>query len=103
MGLQEMASNAAGEAPIHPHIHDPLIAAIQQKQFVTLSMRDQKEVFGEPHIYGLRAGHPTLLVYDEQTDPSWQLIDVREVRDVKTWPNHFSKRELPADLDPDKN
>ena len=77
--------------------------SIQHKQFVTLTLQGQKEVFAEPHIYGVRLGHPTLLVYDDQADPAWQLIDVRQVEDVKTWPNHFTKRELPASLDPDKN
>ena len=91
------------EQPIHPRIHDPLISAIQHKHFVTLTLREHKEAFVEPHIYGLRGDHPTLLVFDEQADPSWQMIDVRQIDEVKTWPNHFTKRELPADFDPDKN
>jgi hypothetical protein len=90
------------EQPIHPRIHDPLISAIQRKQFVTLNLGEH-QLFAEPHIYGIRGGHPTLLVYDEQADPSWQFIDVRQIEEVKTWPNHFAKRELPMNLDPDKN
>jgi hypothetical protein len=91
------------EQAIHPRIHDPLISAIQHKQFVTLKLKEHKEVFAEPHIYGLRAGRPTLLVYDEQTDPAWRFIDVGQIEEVKTWPNHFAKRDLPTSLDPDKN
>jgi hypothetical protein len=91
------------ERPIHPRIHDPLITAIQHKHFVTLTLGEHKEVFAEPHVYGLRRDHPTLLVFDAQADPPWQLIDVRQIEGVKMWPNHFTKRELPADLDPGKN
>ena len=94
---------SANDQPIQPRIHDPLIEAIRNKQFVTLTLRDHREVFAEPHIYGLRGGHATLLVYDEQVDPVWQMINVHQIDDVKTWPNHFAKRGLPESFDPDQN
>ena len=44
-----------------------------------------------------------LLVCDDQADPTWQLINVRDIDQVKTWINqHFEKRETPAQFDPDK-
>jgi hypothetical protein len=49
------------------------------------------------------AQQPMLLVCDDQADPTWQLINVRDIDQVKTWINqHFEKRETPAQFDPDK-
>ena len=85
------------ERPIHPNIHESLVQAIKNTNFVTLVMRDQSEESGEPHVYGQRDGHPMVLLYNGETDPTWQLIEVREVEQVKIWlDEHFSKRELPA-------
>ena len=37
-----------------------------------------------------------LLVCDDQADPTWQLIDVGDIDQVKTWINqHFEKRKIP--------
>ena len=87
MGWDE--PRASTVQPIHPCIHDPLISDIQHKQFVTLTLEGQKEVFAEPHIDGLRVGGPTLLVYDDQADFAGPLIDVGQVDEVKTWPKPF--------------
>ena len=38
------------ERPIHPNIHESLVQAIKNKNFVTLVMRDQSEESGEPHV-----------------------------------------------------
>ena len=85
------------------HIHESLIQAIKSKNFVTLVMRDQSEGSGEPHVYGQRDGHPMVLLYNGETDPTWQLIEVREVGRVKIWlDEHFSKREPPPEYDPDR-
>ena len=66
-------------------------------------MRDQSEESGEPHVYGQRDGHPMVLLYNGETDPTWQLIEVRDVAHVKIWlDEHFSKRELPPEFDPDR-
>ena len=44
-----------------------------------------------------------VLLYNGETDPMWQLIEVREVEQVKIWlDEHFSKRELPPEYDPDR-
>jgi hypothetical protein len=102
LAWDELRASSA-ELPIHPRIHDPLITAIQHKHFVTLTLGERREVFAEPHVYGLRQNHPTLLVFDAEGNPPWQLIDVREIEGVRMWPNHFTKRELPSDLDPSKN
>ena len=90
------------ERPIHPNIHESLVQAIKKKNFVTLVMRDQSEESGEPHVYGQRDGHPMVLLYNGETDPTWQLIEVRDIKQVKIWlDEHFSKRELPPEFDPD--
>jgi hypothetical protein len=45
-----------------------------------------------------------VLLYNEETDPQWSLANVREVESVKIWlDEHFTKRELPAECDPDKS
>ena len=91
------------ERPIHPNIHESLVQAIKNKNFVTLVMRDQSEESGEPHVYGQRDGHPMVLLYNAETDPTWQLIEVRDVEQVKIWlDEHFSERELPPEYDPDR-
>ena len=44
-----------------------------------------------------------VLLYNGETDPTWQLIEVRDVKQVKIWlDEHFSKRELPPEYDPDR-
>ena len=89
--------------PLHPNIHESLIQAIKNKNFVTLGMRDQSEESGEPHVYGLRVGRPMVLLYNAETDPTWQLVDAGDVAQVKIWlDEHFSKRELPPEFDPDR-
>jgi len=91
------------ERPIHPNLHASLVQAIKNTNFVTLVMRDQSEESGEPHVYGQRDGHPMVLLYNGETDPTWQLIEVREVGRVKIWlDEHFSKREPPPEYDPDR-
>lgn len=91
------------ERPVHPNIHESIIQAIQNKNFVTLIMHGH-EMSGEPHVYGMRGGHPMLLLYNEETDPKWNPADVGDVEQVKIWlDEHFNKRELPAEYDPDKN
>ena len=91
------------ERPIHPNIHESLIQAIKSKNFVTLVMRDHSEESGEPHVYGQRDGRPMVLLYNGEADPMWQLIEVRDVAQVKIWlDEHFSKRELPPEFDPDR-
>ena len=91
------------ERPIHPNIHESLVQAIKNTNFVTLVMRDRSEESGEPHVYGQRVGHPMVLLYNGETDPTWQLIEVREVGRVKIWlDEHFSKREPPPEYDPDR-
>ena len=90
--------------PIHPNIHESLIQAIKNKNFVTLVLRDQSEGSGEPHVYGQRGERPTLLLYNEENDPTWQFVDVIEVEAVKIWlDEHFEKREIPAVFDPDRS
>ena len=91
------------ERPIHPNIHESLVQAIKNRNFVTLVMRGQSEESGEPHVYGQRDGHPMVLLYNDETDPTWQLIEVRDIKQVKIWlDEHFSKRELPPEFDPDR-
>jgi hypothetical protein len=91
------------ERPIHPNIHESLAHAIKNKNFVTLVMRDQSEESGEPHVYGQRDGHPMVLLYNGETDPTWQLVDVTEIEAVKIWlDEHFEKREIPAEFAPDR-
>ena len=91
------------ERPIHPNIHESLVQAIKNTNFVTLVMRDHREESGEPHVYGQRDGHPMVLLYNGEADPTWQLIEVRDVERVKIWlDEHFSKRELPPEYDPDR-
>jgi hypothetical protein len=99
----ELRASTSGhpERPIHPNIHEPIMQAIKGKNYVTLVMRDHTEESGEPHVYGQRDGHPMVLLYNGETDPTWQLVDVRDVAQVKTWlDEHFSKRELPPEYDP---
>ena len=70
---------------------------------MTLTLRTHTEASGEPHVYGVRAGQPTLLLYNEEAAPKWRLVDVRQVHEVKLWlDQHFTKRELPPEFDPDK-
>jgi hypothetical protein len=45
------------QTPVHPNIHGALLEAIQKKNFVMLVMHGH-EVSGEPHVYGMRGGHP---------------------------------------------
>lgn len=95
---------STSEQPIHPRIHEPLIQAIKNKNIITLKLRNWIEFVGEPHVYGLRGGQPMLLVYNDQADPAWQMVDVREIDQVNVWFNeHFSKRELPPEFDPDRD
>jgi hypothetical protein len=51
----ELRASSSGppERPIHPNIHESLIQAIKNKNFVTLVMRDHTEESGEPHVYGM--------------------------------------------------
>jgi hypothetical protein len=91
-----------GDAPVHPNVHGALFQAIQNKNFVTLSMHGH-EVSGEPHVYGMRGGHPMVLIYNQETEPKWSLANVREVESVKIWlDERFTKREIPSEFDPDK-
>ena len=101
----ELRASSSGppERPIHPNIHESLVQAIKNTNFVTLVMRDHSEESGEPQVYGQRGGHPMVLLYNGETDPTWQLIEVRDVAQVKIWlDEHFSKRELPPEYDPDR-
>jgi hypothetical protein len=103
--LSKLRASTSGhpERPIHPNIHASLVQAIKNKNFVTLVMRDQSEGSGEPHVYGQRDGHSMVLLYNGETDPTWQWIEVRDVEQVKIWlDEHFSKRELPPEYDPDR-
>ena len=94
---------ASTTQPVKPHILSALVHAIQQKNFVTLTMRDRTDASGE-HIFGERGGQPTLLLDNEEADPKWRLVDVRQVHEVRLWlDEHFTKRELPAEFDPDKD
>ena len=98
----ELRASEPPERPIHPNIHVSLVEAIKNRNFVTLVMRDHREESGEPHVYGQRDGHP-MCVYNGETDPTWQLIEVSDVEQVKIWlDEHFSKRELPPEFDPDR-
>jgi hypothetical protein len=46
-------------------------------------------------------GKPMLLVFNAESDPQWQMVDVTDVEQVKIWlDEHFSKRELPPGYDP---
>ena len=95
---------STSEQVIHPRIHTALVHAIQDKHFVTLTLRTHTEVSGEPHIYGERAGQPTLLLYNDEAEPKWRLVDARQVHEVKLWlDEHFTKRELPPEFDPDND
>ena len=51
----ELRASSSGppERPIHPNIHESLIQAVKNKNFVTLVMRDHTEESGEPHVYGM--------------------------------------------------
>jgi hypothetical protein len=43
-----------------------------------------------------------LLIYNDETDPTWRLIEVRQIQEVKLWlDEHFTKRQLPAEFNPD--
>jgi hypothetical protein len=95
---------STSERPIHPRIHEPLMRAIKNKNVVSLKLRSWVESVGEPHVYGMRGGRPTLLVYNDKADPPWQFVDVRDIDQVNVWPNeHFEKRELPGEFDPDRD
>jgi hypothetical protein len=88
---------------ISADIHAEIIHAITNKHVLTLTLRPHLEKFGEPHIYGVSDGHPTLLLYNEEFDPPWLVIDVRQVDKVKPWPErHFKKRPVPAEYEPDR-
>ena len=76
----ELRASEQPQRPIHPNIHESLVQAIKNTNFVTLVMRDQSEESGEPHVYGQRDGRPMVLLYNGETDPTWQLIEVRERR-----------------------
>jgi hypothetical protein len=96
------ASASEQQRPIHPNIHKSLIHAVTNKNCVTLVMHGH-EVSGEPHIYGERGGRATVLLYNEETDPKWTLAYASEVEQVKIWlDEHFNKRELPAEYNPDR-
>ena len=98
------ATSEQPERPIHPNFHESLTQAIKNKNFVTLVMRDHTEESGEPHIYGMRDGRPMLLLHNAENDPAWEPVDITEVEQVKIWlDEHFSKRELPPEFDPDRN
>jgi hypothetical protein len=89
---------------VHANIHGSIVQAIKNKNFVTLAMRDETEESGEPHVYGKRGGAPMLLLYNAENDPTWRLVDVREVEQVKIWlDEHFEKRVLPPEFDPDRS
>ena len=103
--LIELRASSSGppERSIHPNIHESLVQTIKNRNFVTLVMQDQREESGEPHVYGQRDGHSMVLLYNGEADPTWQLIEVRDVERVKIWlDEHFSKRELPPEYDPDR-
>ena len=70
----ELLASTSGQV-IHPRIHTALVQAIQDKHFVTLTLRTHTEVSGEPHIYGERAGQRTLLLYNDEAEPKWRLVD----------------------------
>jgi hypothetical protein len=92
---------ASAERPIHPNIRGALLRAMENKNFVTLITHGH-EVSDEPHVYGMRGRHPMLLLFNAETDPHWQMVDVGDVEQVKLWlDEHFSKRELPPEYDPD--
>ena len=70
---------------------------------MTLVLHDH-ESSGEPHLYGVRDGRPMLLLYNGENDPQWDLVDDTDVERVKIWlDEHFSKRELPPEFDPDRD
>ena len=92
------------QRPVHPNINESIIDAIKGKNYVTLLMRDHREESGEPHIYGKRGGRPTLLLYNWENDPTWQIVDVTEVEAVKIWlDEHFEKREIPPEFNPNRS
>ena len=65
-------------------------------------MRDHTEESGEPHVYGKRDSRPMVLLLNAENAPTWELVDVSKVEQVKLWlDEHFSKRELPPEYDPD--
>jgi hypothetical protein len=95
-------------APTDPNdipmrVHAQLMKAIREKHFVTLKMDTGDELFGEPHVYGVRSGVPTLLLFFAGAGPEWLPISVNRITDVTVWEEStFSKRELPAEYDPEK-
>jgi hypothetical protein len=45
-----------------------------------------------------------VLLYNGETDPTWQLVDVTDVESVKIWlDENFEKREIPTEFNPDWN
>jgi hypothetical protein len=95
---------ASTSAPIvEPRIHEPLLDAIREKTLVELNFRDNTIKRGEPHVYGVIDAIPRLLLFDDEhgDEPSWALIDVRNITQVKRRLNrHFTKRPIPPEFDP---
>jgi hypothetical protein len=45
-----------------------------------------------------------LLLYNGENDPTWQLVDVRDVEAVKIWLDEYcEKREIPPESNPDRS
>ena len=66
-------------------------------------MRDHTEAAGEPHLYGLRGGEPMVLLFNEENDPQWELVEAADIESLKIWlEEHVQKREIPPEFDPDR-
>ena len=67
-----MHASSEAEPSIPSRIHSPLISAIEHKQRVTLTLTTGVDLAAEPHVYGIRGGRPSLLVYLDDPRPTWQ-------------------------------
>lgn len=98
----ELIASTSTPQRVNRLIHRVLVSAIENKLRVTLTLTSGVHISAEPHVYGVRDGQPSLLIYVAKARPVWQLVDATQVDDVETSDEHFEKRKLPPEFDPDR-
>ena len=80
--------------------HGAIISAIWQRRLIRYVELGQASVIAEPHIYGVRGGENTLLVYQVNTLDVWKLLNVAELIHLEVLDETFPVRTIPAMFDP---
>jgi len=48
-------------------------------------MRDHTEESGEPHSYGMSDGRAMVLLFNEESERQWELVEAADIDSVKIW------------------